>query len=170
MADSIVVLLAAAVGALAGIGGSAVGALASLRASQLAARVPLAEKIHVLNQTIVHLHAAAGGADYVERLKAFQVAWNDLIVHQKILVPSRRLQLLHEIVRDAALDPALRPLEFPALAGEALNASTDIVAAYSSHMFRWWARIDERSIARRFRQLAQSKLRSPALQRLSSEL
>jgi hypothetical protein len=69
--------------------GAALWALASLRSSQLAARVPLAPKIHELGNAVVRLNAAAGKADYSDRLKDFQIAWNDLIVHQQILVPSR---------------------------------------------------------------------------------
>ena len=171
MTDTLVAaLIGAAIGAVAGIGGSAVGALASLRASQLAARIPLAQKIHELGGTVVRLNAAVGKPDYNDRLKDFQATWNDLIVHQKILAPSRRLHLLNELVRDAAIDPSLGQFGFPALAGEALNASTDIIAAYSQHMFRWWAWLSARRIAKRFRKAAIPRLTSPALLHICSQL
>lgn len=170
MTETIAALLGATIGALAGIAGSGVAALASLRSSQLAARVPLAQKIHELSTKVVQLNAAVGTQEYGDRLKDFLVVWNDLIIHQKILVPSKRLHLLHEIVRDAAVDPTLGQHGFPSLAGEALNASTDIIAAYSEHMLRWRARSAERSIAKRFQRLVTPRLTSPRLLSLCSHL
>jgi hypothetical protein len=163
-------LLGAAIGALAGVGGSAVGALASVRASQLASRVPLAAKIHNLGSSVVRLNASAGAADYEARLKEFMIAWNDLIVHQKILAPSDRLHLLHELVRDAARDPTMGRLGFPQLAGEALNASTDMIAAYSQHMFRWRAALHARAIARTFRRTVMPRLQSDRLRSICAQL
>jgi hypothetical protein len=165
-----VALIGAGVGALAGIGGSVVGALASLRASQLAARIPLAEKIHQLSQAVVKLTVATGKPDYSDRMADFQIAWNDLIVHEKILAPSRHLHLLAELVRDAAIDRSLAPGVFPTLAGEALNASTDIIAAYSGHMFRWRAWLEARQIAKRFKNRMRPLLKSEGLLRICGEL
>jgi hypothetical protein len=163
MTDAIAVLIAAAVGGIAGVAGAAVAAVASMRASQLNARVALAPKMHTLAQKIVSLRGAVGTPEYTPRMKDFQLAWNDLIVHQKILLPSNRLTALHELVRDAATDTSLSPNGFVALAGDAMNAATEIVAEHAHHLFRWRARWAERAIAKAFRTKVGPHLNSPLL-------
>jgi hypothetical protein len=161
--DALSVLTAAAIGGVAGVAGAAVAAVAALRASQLEARAPLAPKIHALVQTIIKMRGVVGSPDYVTRMKDFQIAWNDLIVHQRILLPSKRLTRLNELIRDAATDTTLTPNGFVALAADALNVTTEIIAAHANHLFRWRARLTERGIAKRFRQKTTPLLTSPVL-------
>jgi len=163
MNDSVAVLIAAAVGGITGVAGAAVAAVAALRASQLEARAPLAPKMHALVQTIIKLRGGVGTPEYNGRLIAFQLAWNDLIVHQKILLPSRRLTRLNELVRDAATDATLTPNGFVALASDVMNAATELIAEHANHLFRWRARWAERRIAKRLRQKLVPLLTSPLL-------
>jgi hypothetical protein len=130
------VLLAAAIGALAGIAGAAFGALGSVRASQLAARAPLAEKIHGLAQSTIKLRAAIGTPDFASRLNDFNIAWNDFAVHQKLLAPSYRIASINDLVFKAALQAQGNPNAFVDLAGQALSVVTDMIAAHSTHVLR----------------------------------
>ena len=163
MNESVAVIVAAAVGGATGVAGAAVAAVAALRASQLEARAPLAPKMHVLTQAIVKIRGAVGSPDYNTRMKEGQLAWNDLIVHQKILLPSKKLTLLNELVRDAASDSTLTPNGFVALAAAAMNAATEVIAEHANHLFRWRARLAERGITKRFRKAVAPQLTSPVL-------
>jgi len=84
------------------------------------------------------------------RLIEFNFAWNDFIVHQKILAPSHRIGILADLIFAATLDPKLAPNSMAMLAGETMNAVTEMISAQSRHLFRWRAWIAERQIARRF--------------------
>ena len=85
-------LLGALIGAVGGLAGGAFAALASLRSSQIAARAPLAEKIHTVAAGIAKLQASLGTGDENQNRMGFEVAWNDLATHAKILCPSRRIE------------------------------------------------------------------------------
>jgi hypothetical protein len=156
-------LIGAGIGALVGLAGAGFALLASIRASQLAARVVLAPKIHTLNTSVIALRVAIGKPSYNDGMKQFQIAWNDFIVHQKILAPSRRLTILGLIVRDAATDSAITPDQFVVIASEAMNAATDIIALYSEHAFRWRARWAERGPIRWFQSRAIASVTSQGL-------
>ena len=149
MPDVAIALLGALIGAAAGLGGGAVAALASLRASQIAARAPLAAKIHVTSKRIVKLRTAIGTPDYDEHRVAFEEAWNDLASHQKILCPSTRIEdvlsLLREVARHDPSDEEEANAEV-ALAGEALGRVADMIAAHSKHLLRVVAIHEERRI------------------------
>ncbi len=164
------VLLAAAIGALAGVGGAAFGALGSLRASQLAARVPLAEKIHALAQAIVKLRAALGKPEFLLRLKKFNVTWNDLAVHQKILAPSYRVAALNDLVFKALPHAEKNPDAFVDLAGQTLSVVSDMIAAHSRHLFRWRALRTERQLLKQWLATEESKVMSEGLRSAIDEL
>ena len=85
MGGAEIALLGALIGAVGGLAGGAFAAVASLRASQIAARAPLAEKIHTVTSRIVKLRASLDTEDENENRMGFEVAWNDLAVHAKIL-------------------------------------------------------------------------------------
>ena len=157
------VLLAAAIGALAGMGGASFSALASVRSSQLAARVPLAKKIHALSQAIVKLRAAVGKPDFVVRLKKFNVTWNDLAVHQKILAPSDRIAALNSLVLRALPDAQTSPDAFVELAGQTLSVISDMIAAHSQHVLRWQALRAERQLLKHWLATEKSKVMSEDL-------
>jgi len=163
-------LLGAAIGAIAGLAGGAFSGLASMRASQLAARAPLAEKIHELNKTVVTLRGAVGSPTFNAALNDFSLKWNDFIVHQKILAPSHRIGLLSDIVLAATIDAQVSPNDMVRLIGDSMNAVTEMIAQQSMHMFRWRARLAERGITERFRAGTIARLTSPRLRAIASEL
>jgi Na+/H+-translocating membrane pyrophosphatase len=74
MNESSAILIGAVIGACAGFIGGAIAALAAVRSSQLAARLPLAAKIHELNRTFVVLTAASGLVRSGLRLPAISFA------------------------------------------------------------------------------------------------
>jgi len=170
MDPAAIALIGVAIGALAGLGGATVAALASIRSSQLAARTPLAKKIHVLNQTVVQITASAASknsANFTQELRYFMVAWNDLAVHQKILAPSKRISTLNDLVLKAAEKVAnTDPWGFANLAGQTLNVITEMVAAHSRHMFRWQATYEEEMILRRWLASDKSQIMGPQLRGL----
>lgn len=142
--------MAALIGAAGGLVGGAGAALSAIRSSQLAARVPLATKIHELNRAIARLPPAINTPAFKARLIEFNFAWNDFIVHQKILAPSYRIGVLADLIFHATLDPTLPPKSLAKITGDTMNAATEMISAQSRHLFRWRARIAEWRIARRF--------------------
>jgi hypothetical protein len=64
MDEAIAALIGALIGAVAGIAGGSFGALAALRASQIAARTPLAHTLHQLGNILVKLHVTKGTNEY----------------------------------------------------------------------------------------------------------
>ena len=164
------VLLAAAIGALAGMGGASFAALGSLRSSQLAARVPLAAKIHTLAQAIIKLRAALGTNNLTERLLVFHAAWNDLAVHQKVLAPSYRVTALNDLVLKALPEAEKNPDAFVDLAGQTLSVVTDMIAAHSRHLLRWRALLAERRLLKQWLATEKSKVMNSSLRCLIDNL
>jgi len=164
------VLIAAAIGALAGVAGAAFGALSSVRASQLAARAPPADKIHALAQSTIKLRAAINTADFVPRLKDFNVAWNDFAVHQKPLAPSYRIASINDLVFKAALQAEANPNAFVDLAGQALSVVTDMIAAHSTHLLRSRALKGERRILKQWLATQKSQVMSSDLRGIITKL
>src|SRR4051812_4741010 len=141
-----------------------------MRASQLAARAPLPEKIHELNKTVVTLRGALGTPAFNTALKDFSLRWNDFIVHQKILAPSRRIGLLSDLVLAATIDNQISPNDMVRVVGDSMAAVTEMIAQQSSHIFRWRAHLAEKGITRKFRAGAIAGLKSPHLQAIAWEL
>lgn len=163
-------LLGIAGGAVAALAGAWMGMLASIRASQLAARAPLAPKLHRLSSTVVQAMVEVGKPEYDARLRDFEIAWSDFIVHQKILAPSDSVTILAMVVRQAAHDKAVSSVQFVAVAGEAIDVITEIVALHSEYLFKWRARRAERRPLAKFRVRTVSELRSPSIRALLEQL
>ena len=156
-------------GAVAALAGAWMGMLASIRASQLAARAPLAPKLHALSTTVVHVMVAVGKPDYDRQVREFEIAWSDFIVHQKILAPSDAVTILAMIMRQAAHDKAVSPVQFVALAGEAIDVMTEIIALHSEYLFKWRARRAERRPIAKFEGRTVSTLKSPEIRALLNQ-
>lgn len=163
-------LLGIAGGAVAALAGAWMGMLASIRASQLAARAPLAPKLHAMSTAVVNAMVAVDTPDYDVRVREFEIAWNDFIVHQKILAPSDAVTILVMVMRQAAHDKAVSPIQFVALAGEAMDVITEIIAAHSEYLFKWRARRAERGPLAKFRARTVSQLQSPEIRGLLKQL
>ena len=131
------VLLAALVGALAGLGGGGLAALASLRASQLVARAPLAASLHQLGVRLVLARAALGTSEEDGALRDVELQWNHFAVHQRILCPSERLERLSDVLRTEFSRADLTPDARLALAGQIVEKLSRIVGAHSSRLLRW---------------------------------
>lgn len=165
------VLIAAAIGALAGLGGSAFGALSSLRVAQLTARASLAPKMHALAAAIVKLRAATNdNREFASRMTDFHVAWHDLSAHQKMLVPSYRIGFLMDIVFRALPAIETHPDAFVDLAGQTTSVVSDMIAAHSLHLFRWRARRAERRLIKEWLEAEKSNLMSNDLRGLITGL
>jgi hypothetical protein len=169
MDDPSAALVSGIIGAAAGLIGGAGAALSAIRSSQLAARVPLAGKVHQLNNAFVRL-SAAPPAEFHERVMTFSRAWNDLAVHQKILAPSRRIGALNDLVWHATMSEQLPKQVLIPLAGDALNALTDMIAAQSKHLFRWRAALEERAVGRRFRKKVMNQLPTEGLRQIARQV
>ncbi len=78
-------LLGALIGALAGLAGGAFAAIAAIRSSQIAARAPLADKIHEIAMVAIKLRVASTPDERNQWLIKFETAWNDFTIHQRIL-------------------------------------------------------------------------------------
>ena len=148
MTDIDPTLLGVLIGAFAGIGGAGVAALASVRASQLAARAPLAEKLQRLVVAGTKLTAALelrSGA--TEARLALEEIWSDFSIHQKILCPSVRLaQVLGLILKAHRSGPGLEEDEIGVLAAEGGRHAAAMIAAHSRHLLRWRATREEARI------------------------
>jgi len=166
-------LLGALIGAVAGLAGGALAAIASLRASQVAARAPLAPKLHNIAAELIRLAPAIGQADEIGKRHAFELAWNDFAVHQKILCPSRRIESMVSLVRatqrgKASSDETANA--HLALAGQVLDKLTRMVGAHSAHLFRFRAALAEDRILEEWLNSDESRIMSPELRRRISEL
>ena len=145
-------LLGALIGALAGLAGGAFASLASLRASQVAARAPLGQLLHEFVVCLVLLERAlrrVAAAEVTAARNDIGAKWNQFAVHQRILCPSERLSVLTNVLRFeiiARIDAD--PTTTLDLAGQIQEMVTLMVAAHSSHLFRWRAsRFEARILA-----------------------
>ena len=147
MSNTGALLLAAGIGALAGLGGGGLAALAVVRASQVTARVMLAPKLHAIAREIISLHGAVATrtADEAEARGKVSLAWNDFAVHQRILCPSPALELLANLILKTTKEKG-DVAKLLTLAGQAQALSAEILAVYSEHLFRSWARHKEKEI------------------------
>lgn len=83
------------IGAIAGLAGGAFAALASIRASQIAARAPLANTLFELAKAHVALGVSmVDKGDVSECRRYFLTIWNQLATQQAILCPSNRIGAL----------------------------------------------------------------------------
>lgn len=146
MSEVVAALIGASIGAVAGLAGGGFAALASIRASQIAARAALAPKLHALADAIIRLQGAAGTAEELQRRRDLEGAWNDFGVHQRILCPSRILEVLSYVLRRAATDRNYTMQAVATVAGQAQDRAARIVGMHSDHFFRFAARRAERRI------------------------
>lgn len=148
MTEAQIALAGAAIGALAGVAGGGLAAMAALRGSQLAARAVLATVIHDVGRQLIALRIQVGtpGKDKAEA--AFETTWNNLVVQQRILCPSARMDALVDIVRVAGRQIDADPDHVLLLAGQVLHLVTRMVGAHSRHLFAWRARREEARLLR----------------------
>jgi hypothetical protein len=111
-----------------------------------------------------------GRPQFNDALKDFSIRWNDFIVNQKILAPSRRIGLLSDLVLAATIDPDIAPNDMVLLVGDCMSAVTEMIAQQSMHMFRWRASLAERAVTKKFQAGTIARITSPRLLRISSEL
>ena len=148
MSATVAALVGAAIGAVAGLAGGAFAALASIRASQLAARAILAPKLHELSNAIVTLRGTMGlePEDELRAKKNLERAWNDFAVHQRVLCPSKAIEVLAYILRTAAFEEGYTLQAVATIAGQAQDKVARIVGLYSEHVFRFRARQEEKEV------------------------
>jgi hypothetical protein len=146
MTETQAVLAGAVVGAAAGIAGGLFGAVASIRASQVAARAPLASTLHKIGNTLIDLRVASGPEQRCEALRDFERSWNEFSIQQRILCPSRRIETLSGLLRATARNKVDAPEDLLRLAGQALEKVSRIVGAHSRHLFRFCALREESQI------------------------
>lgn len=158
MTDVQAALFGAFIGALAGLAGGGFTALAALRASQLAARTPLGSILHAIANTLIQIRVAAGASSRIEALRDFERKWNEFAVNQRILCPSRRIEALSSLLLAAARNEKEDPDHLLLLAGQTLEKVTRMVAAHSSHLFRWQASREESKVIRTWLQAPESQV------------
>ncbi len=168
MDPAVAALIGIAIGAFAGLVGAGFAAVASIRASQLAARAPLAGKLHGLARAFVNLSKArrTADADEDELANLLQIAWNDLFTHQRILCPSERLQAMGTLFYEVALtEQVSSQAQIAAILvlGKAQETIARMVAAYSNNLFRWMASYEECNVLQEF-------LDGPDAQRLPAHI
>lgn len=146
MSEVVAALVGAAIGAIAGISGGGLAALASIRASQIAARAELANKLHHLARAIIRLQGAIGTEDELEVRRDLELVWNDLGVHQRILCPSRGLEVLANIMRRTTSEQSVSTKALVTVAGQAQEKYARVVGLYSEHLFRFRARGKEKEV------------------------
>jgi hypothetical protein len=156
-------LLGVLAGAVIGFAGSGFAAYSAFRASELQARLPLIPRIHTLGFAFVRLSTAKGTADENPRRLDFESAWNDFRVHQQVLCPSIRIELLAYLLQRASRERDLNLVQAADLSGQFLDKITRMVGARSKHIFRWRANREERAIMLDW-------LESPESQALGAEL
>ncbi len=164
MDPTVAVLIGIAIGAFVGLTGAGLAAVASLRASQLAARAPLAEKLHQLAKAFVGRHPAIGTKDEAKSTLNLQVAWNDFFTHQRILCPSERLQGMGTLFRRVmvAQHPNVKSREAAIkVLGAAQETIAKMVSAYSNHLFQWRARQEEQKVLQEFLDTPDAQALSP---------
>ena len=166
MDPTVAALIGVALGAFAGLAGAGLAAVASLRASQLAARVPLAEKLHRMGRAFVELEPAIGTKDEAKAGVNLNVAWNDFFTHQRILCPSERLQEMGTLFFRLFLR-MLKPQtvqsrgEAIKVAGAAQETIAKMVSAYSNHLFQRQARHEELKVLQEFLDTPDAQALSP---------
>ena len=163
-------LLGGIIGGVAGVAGGGFAALAALRASQLAARAPLASILCAIANTLVQLRVSA---DTSERLKAereIERKWNELSIHQRILCPSTKMEILLSLLLAAAKSREDRPDDLLVLASQTLEKISRMVGAHSSHLFRWRAVREESKIIRNWLASQESQVLSESTRQKVSRL
>ena len=147
MNETTAALLGGAIVAIAGLAGGGFAALASIRASQIAARAALAPKLHKLARAIVHLSGAAGTNDETRRLGVLEIDWHDFSVHQRILCPSKTLEVLADLMRRTTKEYKNYAWEDLAkIAGQIQEKAARIVGLHSAHLFGFRARWQEKKV------------------------
>ena len=148
MTEVVIGFIGVLIGAGIGLGGAGIAALASVRASQLAARAPLAEKLHKLGVRGAELASALKSSSGVDEAHlALETTWSDIAAHQKILCPSARLaRVLNLIWRAHQPGEGLQEDQMVRLASEASWRAADMIAAHSKHLLRWRATREEARI------------------------
>ena len=147
MNEAVAALIGAAIGAVAGVAGGGFAALAAIRASQVAARAELAPKLHALGRAIISLRGASGTDDEMKARRDIEVAWNDFGVHQRVLCPSRALEMLAYLIRRTTKEEEnFTPKALLTMAGQAQDKASRIVGFYSESLFRFRARQKERKL------------------------
>jgi len=164
MSEITVVLVAALIGVAGGLGGGLLAAVASLRASQLAARAPLADAIADVAVAAVEYSGAPGSVSGGGN-DQFHSAWNRLSVQQRILCPSSRIEALLALVLEAATQPGLSTEQRMTLIGESLEKISQMVGAHSRRLLRTQASYEEIQILERWLATRNSSYMSSALQR-----
>lgn len=148
---------------LGGLGGGGLASLASIRASQIAARTSLADKLHQLARTIVSARNAVDEGDVARLRTEMEVAWNDFATHQRILCPSHRIEILADFMRRVMREGSADRDEILVLAGQVHTLIARIVGMYSAHMFRVWAWGKESEAIDKW-------LNSPDMQRINPQM
>ena len=156
-------LLGALIGAVAGIAGGWFAAIASVRASQLSARAPLALIIHQLGKRLISLRVALNTPDHARAIRDFEEEWNNLVVHQRILCPSDRIDRLLDLVRSASKQIEQEPDSVLNLSGQVLDKVSRMIGFHSNRLFRWRAGSDESAILENWLASKDSDILSPEL-------
>jgi hypothetical protein len=160
MTEATAAIVGAVVGAAAGVGGGMLAAVASLRASQLAARAPLGSILHEIGNALIAMNATKDTDAYWEPRRDFERKWNEFSIQQRILCPSERIGGLMDLVLAVARSQSDPPEALLSLAGQTIEKTTRMVAAYSNSLFRWRARRQEVRIIKRWLESEQAKLLS----------
>jgi hypothetical protein len=163
MTEAASAITGALVGAAAGIAGGGFAALASIRASQLAARAPLGLVLHQMGTALISMSVTKGTEQYWEPRREFERKWNEFTIQQRILCPSDRIANLMELVGAIGRNEKDPPESLLNIAGQTLEKITQMVGAYSNHMFQFRARREEARIIRRWLASEQSKIFNDAV-------
>jgi hypothetical protein len=145
--EVVAALIGATIGAVAGVAGGGFAALAAIRASQVAARAELAPKLHALAGSIISLHGAIGTDNEMKARRNIELAWNDFGVHQRVLCPSRALEMLAYLIRRTTKEEEnFTPEALLTIVGQAEDKASRIVGFYSESLFRFRAQQKERKL------------------------
>jgi hypothetical protein len=134
LTETISVIIGAVIGAGAGLAGGGFAALASLRASQLAARAPLAPVLYEISNTFIAMNSTKGTNAYWEPRREFERRWSEFSIHQRILCPSDRISNLMALVLVAGRNEKDPPQALLNLAGQTLEKITQMVSAYINQL------------------------------------
>jgi hypothetical protein len=162
MTEATAALIGALIGAMGGVAGGFFGAIASLRASQTAARAPIAPTLHRLAVLLIKLRVTKGTPEYDEIRRDFESQWSELAIQQRILCPSKRIEGLLALVWATTRDTSSKPDDLLTLAGQSLDKITRMVGAHSQHLFRWKAHRTEKEIICDWLASLESKILSSA--------
>ena len=149
MSEAEFALFGALIGAMAGLAGGGFAALAAIGASQVAARAQLAPKLHALTHAIITLRGTIGTHDEMKARRDLELAWNDFGVHQRVLCPSRALEVLGYVIRRTTTEENVASDVLLTVAGQAQDKASRIVGLHSEHVFRFRARRKEEGNYRR---------------------